>query len=240
MSILKVKNLTYQTNGKVILNNISLDIQKSGLYCIIGENGAGKSSLAYILMGTHGYSNYKGEIIFRNENIKKLNTYKRAKKGIALAWQEPARFEGITVQKYLEISCSDKNLASKSLLQVGLNPKLYMSRILDNSLSGGERKRIELASIIAAKPKLAILDEPDSGIDIESFDNIKNSISNLKKSNIAVIVITHSLELLKNSDYAFLICGGKIILKGNPKNIIEFYKNKCIVCKHKNIPYENK
>ena len=240
MSILKVRNLKYQKNGRIILNNISLDIQKSGSYCIIGENGAGKSTLAYILMGVKGYSNYKGNIIFKNENINKLNIYKRAKKGIALAWQEPARFEGITVQKYLEISCSDKNLVFKSLLQVGLNPNLYLSRVLDNTLSGGERKRIELASIITTKPKLAILDEPDSGIDIESFDNIKNVISDLKKSNIAVIVITHNFELLKNSDYAFLICGGKIILKGNPKNIIKFYKNKCIECKHKNIPYDNK
>jgi len=102
MSILKVRNLKYQKNGRIILNNISLDIQKSGSYCIIGENGAGKSTLAYILMGVKGYSNYKGNIIFKNENINKLNIYKRAKKGIALAWQEPARFEGITVQKYLD------------------------------------------------------------------------------------------------------------------------------------------
>ena len=217
--LLEIKNLYFNINGKDILKDINLTVKKGEILPIIGVNGTGKSTLASIIMGLNGYKPTRG-----------LSVTARAKLGITLAWQIPANFEGIAVREYLSIN--NKMSPEEALNFVGLNPKSYMDRILDDSLSGGERKRIELASVLSIKPSLVILDEPDSGIDIASMDIILNVIRELKKNGSSVILITHSKRMATIADKLVLMCNGKIVKKGDAKQIIKFFEHYCKSCEH--------
>jgi Fe-S cluster assembly ATP-binding protein len=160
MPLLEVDNIVYGTgpDGKTpILAGLSLNIEPSEVHALLGTNGTGKSTLAYLVMGCEGYHPSAGDIRFDGKVINSLAIHERARLGIAMAWQEPVRFEGITVRDYLCIRGNDVDPA-QSLDMVGLAPTLYLARMVDKSLSGGERKRIELASILTLKPRLAILD----------------------------------------------------------------------------------
>lgn len=233
---LEFRKLSLTKNKKRIIDNISLSVQSGCTCAIVGPNGAGKSTLAYILMGLEGYTDIEGEILFETESVNDLSIQERAEKGITLAWQEPVRFEGITVRQYLGVSSQSTNKIKEALTKVGLNPDEYLSRIVDKTLSGGERKRIELASIITMHPKLVLLDEPDSGIDLESLKYIFETILYLKKNKTTVILITHSLEVLLQADYAFLLCNGRLLDQGKSEDIYKYFKDRCITCKHKNKP----
>ena len=213
MNILEVKNLTLKKNGKNIIDNLSFTLQRGWVHAVVGPNGAGKSTLAYILMGLDGYRDFTGEIIFDGCPLKSLLVTERARRGITLAWQEPARFEGLGVDMYLEASSStngERVAFEEALARVGLCPREYLTRVVDDTLSGGERKRIELASIIAMQPQLVILDEPDSGIDIESLRYISETIEYLKNKGTTVILITHSPAILQQADNVLLLCDGKL------------------------------
>ncbi len=238
MGILQVKNLALTINGKKILNDLNIDFLKGHIHAIVGANGVGKSTLAFTIMGLSGYRNIVGDIIFENESIAHLNVDDRAKKGITLAWQEPARFEGLRLKDFIKVSCKDKNekIIKEVLYQVGLHPDEYMKRAVDKTLSGGERKKIELASILAMKPKVALLDEPDSGIDVESLEKIFNAVRMLKNGGTTVILITHSLAVLNQAEHAFLMCCGKLLDKGPVEKIRSYFEKKCIPCDHKNRP----
>jgi len=238
MSVLSLKNVTLVTDGKKLLYNINITFQDSQIHAIIGPNGAGKSTLAFTIMGLDDYRNINGNIILNDKDITKMKVDERARNGITLAWQEPARFEGLTVKEFLLASAKEKSLDSinEILIKVGLSPLSYLKRAVDKTLSGGERKKIEVASILAMDPEIVILDEPDSGIDIESLEKIFDIIKILKEQGKTVILITHSAEVLKHSDYAYLMCNGEIIDKGEMKKILPYFENNCIPCGHKNIP----
>ncbi len=186
MPLLEIKNLTYTAGDKKILDEFSLSIESSEVHALLGTNGTGKSTLAYVIMGCEGYRPASGEIIFNGRDIHDLKIHERAQLGITMAWQEPVRFEGINVRNYLTIKSKETN-PSLYLEMVGLHPELYLHRMVDKSLSGGERKRIELASILALHPKLALLDEPDSGIDMLSTQDIINVINVFKKNGSSVL-----------------------------------------------------
>ncbi len=237
-TMLEIKNLNLTLDNKKILKDINLEIPQSGIYSFVGPNGAGKSTLAYTIMGLTKYQKIEGDIIFNKESIKGTSISQRAKKGITLAWQEPARYEGLTVKKFISFSLKKKNekIIKESLLKVGLDPSHYLNRFLDRTLSGGERKRIEFASILAMNPKLVLLDEIDSGVDIASFGKIIEGINWLKKNGSTIILITHSPEIMEQSEKAFLICGGKLVLQGKSKEIYNYFKNECLNCRHKNNP----
>ncbi len=238
MGILELKNLRLILNGKKILNNINIDFKESHIYAIVGPNGAGKSTLAFTIMGLAGYRKIEGEIFFKGECINNLGIDERARKGITLGWQEPARYEGLTVYDFIVAAAKDKSTANvkEVLLKVGLNPNEYIKRAVDKTLSGGERKKIELASILAMAPDVVILDEPDSGIDVESLEKIFEIIRLLKSKGKTIILITHGLAVLKQAEYAYLMCHGEIIDKGPIKKISRYFGNKCIPCAHKNLP----
>ncbi len=229
--MLELKDIHYNAGEKEILRGINLVIGEGEIHSIIGVNGTGKTTLAAIIMGLNGYSPDKGRIIFNGKNIIDLSITERAKLGITLAWQIPANFEGITVREYLSIK---KNSADpkKALKLVGLNPDLYLDRVVDENLSGGERKRVELASVLSIKPKLVILDEPDSGIDMASIAAIKKMIRSFKKMGASVLLITHSEEMAKIGDSVALLCNGKIVKEGNVKEVTEFFKRYCKECDH--------
>lgn len=238
MSILQVKNLHLFLDGKKILDDLSLDIWEGHVHAVVGPNGAGKSTLAFTIMGLSGYRNIQGDIIYEGESITDMDLDERAREGITLAWQEPARFEGLKVGDYLRVSSRDKGKETMEqvLNQVGLDPENYLNRAVDKTLSGGERKKIELASILAMKPRIALLDEPDSGIDVESLEKIFEAVKILKKEGTTVILITHSLEVLKQAEHAFLICCGRLLKKGTVDKINRYFGEKCIPCDHKNRP----
>jgi Fe-S cluster assembly ATP-binding protein len=230
MPLLEIKDITYRVKEKEIFSGLSLAIESEEVHTILGKNGTGKSTLAYLIMGCESYIPTSGVILFEEKIINDLKIHERAKLGITLAWQEPVRLEGISVRDYLTLKKKEIN-PSLYLEMVGLSPELYLTRMIDKSLSGGERKRIELASIVAMEPKLAILDEPDSGIDMLSIQDIINVINLLKKNGAAVLLITHREEIGKIADRASQICNGKIICSGDPERVAEYYKSrKCEVC----------
>ena len=214
------------------------------MHAILGPNGAGKSTLAYLLMGISGYREFEGDILFQGKSIKNLSISQRAKLGITIAWQEPARFEGISVKTFLEQSAITRSLSKDELQHeiehamdlVGLNSEKYLSRYVDTTLSGGERKRIELASIVMMKPKLVVLDEPDSGIDMDALSKILETVTYLAKNGSTVLLITHSLKVLEKAEHGFLICDGKILHKGTIEEVVPVFRNKCMHCEHKNKP----
>jgi len=230
MPLLEIKDITYRVKEKEIFSGLSLSIDSKEVHAILGKNGTGKSTLAYLVMGCESYIPTSGVILFGGKIINDLKIHERAHLGITLAWQEPVRLEGISVRDYLTLKKKEID-PSLYLEMVGLSPELYLTRMMDKSLSGGERKRIELASIVALEPKLAILDEPDSGIDMLSIQDIINVINVLKKNGAAVLLITHREEIGKIADRASQICNGKIICSGDPEKVAQYYKSrKCEVC----------
>ncbi len=231
--MLKIQNLTLKKDDKIILRSIDFTVKAGEIYSILGPNGAGKSSLAYSIMGCNGYKPDEGGIIFKGQEIANLSIWQRAKLGITLAWQEPTRFEGITVADYLLLSRkrNDHPMAVEEALQkVLLDPKEYLKRKVDKALSGGERKRIELAAVFIMEPQLAILDEPDSGIDILTLDRIVGFIYDIRERGTTVILITHRVDVAKIAERAALIGEGYLIREGATQGIVEYFEDRCLKC----------
>lgn len=233
MSLLEVDNVVFAANGRIgspILDGLSLTVEAGEVHALLGTNGTGKSTLAYLIMGCEGYRPASGSIRFDGQEISSLRIHERARLGITMTWQEPVRFEGISVADYLTIRDREAD-AGKLLELVGLNPSLYLSRMVDRSLSGGERKRIELASIVSLRPKLAILDEPDSGIDMLSTNDIVNVMDACRRSGTAVLLITHREEIALIAGRSSQLCNGRIVCSGNPERVAEHYKSRhCLTC----------
>lgn len=229
--MLEVKCLKLTLNGKPIINGLNLEVKEAKIHGLLGMNGAGKTSLANLIMGI-SYPD-EGSIIFEERDVTRCTISERAKMGLTLAWQEPARFEGLSIREYLRLN---KNLSLSEvenyLWTVGLPPGEYLNRAVDANLSGGERKRVELASVLAMKPKVAILDEPDSGIDVVSLPHIMNGITEMSKQGSAVLLITHSEEAVGVAEEVSIICAGKIINSGPPKEMCRWFKNNCQTCNH--------
>ncbi|NOY76984.1 MAG: ABC transporter ATP-binding protein [Calditrichaeota bacterium] len=237
--MLSIENLVFTAGRRTILNQLNLQIFRGEIHSILGQNGTGKSTLAYVLMGLSGFRPAAGRIYFDGEDITLLPAFERAKRGMTLAWQEPARFEGLTVAEYLEIAKKNgRNHMSiqECLERVGLNPGKYLLRAVDETLSGGERKRIELASILAMQPRLAILDEPDSGIDAPSMDHIIHVIRKVAQMGGAVLLITHHEKVAEIADRSSFLCGGRILRTGDPIEIARFFRLHCEECPHINQP----
>lgn len=238
MALLDVRDLSLSIDGTRILDNLSFELWEGYVHAIVGPNGAGKSTLAYAIMGLEGYRDVEGEMLFDGEPLRDLAVDQRARKGITLGWQEPARFEGLPVSTFVRTAARDKTdqAVAETLQRVGLAPARYMGRAVDKTLSGGERKKVELASILAMRPRLVLLDEPDSGIDVESLRRIREAIVLLKQAGSTVLLITHSMEVLSWAEHAFLMCCGRILDKGAVEKISAYFANRCIPCDHKNRP----
>jgi Fe-S cluster assembly ATP-binding protein len=221
--LLELRDLSLRLGGEEILAGIDLEIAPGEFHALLGANGAGKSSLAYSIMGCNGYQPWRGQLLFEGRDIKHLPIHERARLGITLAWQEPARFEGISIRDYLCVSgCSD---AAVYLAQAGLDPARYLTRPLDRTLSGGERKRVELAAVAAMRPKLAILDEPAAGIDLLSLDDIVRVIEKMNRTGAAVLLITHQDSVAMHAQRGSQLQGGRIVRTGPAGAVIESYKS---------------
>lgn len=238
MALLSIRDLFLTKEGKTILHHVSLNIEAGYVYAVVGPNGAGKSSLAAVIMGLPGYREIEGEILFEGRPITSLSIDERARLGITLAWQEPARFDGLSVREYLTLSAKGHTVeeAAEALSLVGLDPARYLDRKVDQSLSGGERKRVELAAVVAMRPTLALLDEPDSGVDIDAVERIFELIQYLKTQGTTVVLVTHSAQVLRQADRGFLMCNGTVLREGSVEEILPYFSSRCYPCNHPNRP----
>lgn len=234
--VIELRGITLCLGGRKILHDLSAEFWEGHVHALIGPNGAGKSTTAAVIMGLSGYRNFTGDLFFEGQSIKELSINERAKRGITLAWQEPARFEGLKVRDFIRAAAHDKSdeRIHQVLEMTGLNSDTYIDRSVDKTLSGGERKRIEMASILAMEPRVVLMDEPDSGIDVEALDRIFENLKVLRSQGSTVILITHSLAVLRQAEHAFLMCCGRIVEKGSVSKIARYFESKCIPCDHQN------
>jgi Fe-S cluster assembly ATP-binding protein len=227
---LELRGIALRLGAKEVLRGLDLVAARGEMHVLLGANGSGKTSLAHLVMGCDGYAPSAGEILFESKCINALPIHERARMGITLAWQEPARFEGISVHAYLALGAGSGDPAHH-LEAVGLSPSEYLHRPVDKALSGGERKRIELAAVLAMRPRLAILDEPSAGIDLLSMDDIVRLIGAMRTAGMTVLLITHQEELALHADHASQLCGGRIVASGSPLEVTENYRaRRCRRC----------
>lgn len=221
--MLEIKNLSYviDENGKkkTILENINFSVNENQNLVITGHNGSGKSTLLKLIMGIDKPTT--GSIIFDGNDITNLDITQRAKLGIAFAFQTPVCFKGLTVKKLLQIASekSEKDIDSfcQILSKLGMCARDYIDREVSNKLSGGEQKRIEIASVLARNAKLNLFDEPEAGIDIWSFDNLINIFEHTNGINI---IVSHQKKLIEKASEIILLDSGKIVEFGSPDKMM--------------------
>lgn len=206
-----------------ILKDIDLKLLDKKLYSVTGPNGGGKSSLAKIIMGI--YKPTSGKILLDGQDITDLNITERARLGIGYAFQHPPRFKGIKVKELLNMAAlnnPEKVNLCDLLYDVGLCAQDYLNRDVDASLSGGEMKRIEIATVLARNLKLAVFDEPEAGIDLWSFQKLSETFSNIHmKYNTTIVIISHQERILELADEIILMANGKVQEKSKKDEILE-------------------
>ena len=210
--MLELQNINFEREGKKILNNINLKIDTNKFIAITGPNGSGKSTLAKIIMGIEKPDS--GKIIFQEKDITNMPIEERANLGMSFAFQQPVKFKGITVYDLLRIA-SKKQITKKEaceiLSQVGLCAKEYVDREVNGSLSGGELKRIEIATVAVRQTKLTLFDEPEAGIDLWSFNNLIEIFENMREIvKGTTLIISHQERILEIADEVILMKNGQI------------------------------
>lgn len=234
MSELVVKNLHVNIEDKEILKGVDLTVRQGEIHAIMGPNGTGKSTLAYTLMGHPGYEVTSGEVWFRGENVLELEPDERSRLGLFLAFQYPVAIPGVTVANFLRTALNARRKAENpedkgvpipefrkmlkeqmSLLKMDHN---VAGRYLNDGFSGGEKKRAEILQMAALRPEIAILDETDSGLDIDALRIVADGVNALMSSDMGVLVITHYQRLLNyiKPDYVHIMLDGKIVESGGP------------------------
>lgn len=230
MSMLKINNLHASVEDKAILRGINLQVNPGEVHAIMGPNGSGKSTLASVIAGKEDYEVEQGEIIFEGENIDELAPEERAHKGIFMSFQYPVEIPGVTVTNFMKTAINETRKA-KGLEDMPANEMLklirekselleidrkFLSRSLNEGFSGGEKKRNEIFQMAMLEPKLAILDETDSGLDIDALRIVANGVNKLKSKNNAVVVITHYQRLLDYivPDFVHVLYKGRIVKSG--------------------------
>jgi Fe-S cluster assembly ATP-binding protein len=236
MAVLEIKDLHVTRDGKEILKGVNLKTAPGEVHAIMGPNGSGKSTLAYTLLAHPKYVVTKGDILLDGESILELSADERAKKGLFLGFQYPTEVSGVGFSHFLRTSYNSLSKALQgedrevfitvrefqkylkdNLKQVGL-PDEFLSRYLNEGFSGGEKKRSEVLQMAVLKPKISILDEPDSGLDIDAVQAVAKAISEVSTKDATVIVITHYariLKFLKKLDFVHVFAQGKILKSGN-------------------------
>lgn len=234
--MLKLENVSFRVDvdgkGLGIIDNLSLEIPDGGFTVITGPNGGGKSTLARLIMGIEKPTS--GRIYYNDIDVTDLSVTERAKLGMGYAFQHPPRFKGLTVRRLLSLAAGyelPEDECCGYLTSVGLCSKDYLNREMDTSLSGGEAKRIEIATLMARKLDLAIFDEPEAGIDLWSFSMLVETFKAMSSSNHkSVIVISHQERIMQLADTMIVIADGKVRSMGSkeeifPKLMGEFSEN---------------
>lgn len=235
--MIKIKNLHATIGGKEILKGLDLEVKAGEIHAIMGPNGAGKSTLASVLAGREDYEVTQGSVVFDNKDLLEMETEERAREGLFLAFQYPVEIPGVSNINFLRTALNEKReyfgqelisakdfmamVREKSAL-VELDPKLA-SRSVNEGFSGGEKKRNEIFQMAMLEPKLAILDETDSGLDIDALRIVAHGVNTLKSDKNATIVITHYQRLLDYiiPDYVHVLYDGKIVKTGSKELALE-------------------
>ena len=230
--MLELQHICFERQNKKILDDINLKIATNKFIAITGPNGSGKSTLVKIIMGIEKPDS--GKVILDGKDITNLSINERAKLGVGFAFQQPVKFKGITVYDLLKIASNkdiDKKEACEILSQVGLCAKEYVDREVNGSLSGGELKRIEIATVFLRKSKLTIFDEPEAGIDLWSFQNLIEVFEKMRDLiKGTILIISHQERILKISDEVILMKNGKIKDIGTSKDILESEVQQNVSC----------
>ena len=235
--MLKIENLHVSIDGKEILKGLSLDVKPGEIHAIMGPNGSGKSTLSSVIAGNEDYEVVKGNIFFNGENIEDLSADERANRGIFMSFQYPVAIPGITVTNFIKTAINsnlkargEKEMpAGEMLKKIREKSKLleidskFLSRSLNEGFSGGEKKRNEIFQMAMLEPNLAILDETDSGLDIDALKVVANGVNKLKNDDNAIVIITHYQRLLDyiTPDFVHVLQEGKISKSGDKSLALE-------------------
>ncbi|KKQ54034.1 MAG: Fe-S cluster assembly ATP-binding protein SufC [Parcubacteria group bacterium GW2011_GWA2_38_13] len=241
-TLLSIKNLFAGIGAKEILKGVNMNIGSKEMHVIMGPNGSGKSTLANVLMGNPKFSHLSGEIIFRNKNIKSESPDKRAAMGLFLAFQYPREISGVALNRFLFLAYSklksgkDKKYKQISVFEfqeklqeemkkLKINSELT-SRGINEGFSGGEKKKAEMLQLGILDPEMAILDETDSGLDVDALKIVAEAINRFSKKNKAVLLVTHYQRLLKylNPNFIHVMIDGKIVQSGGPELVKKIEK----------------
>ena len=235
--MLKIKGIHAKIEDKSILNGINLEIKPGEVHAIMGPNGSGKSTLASVITGKEEYKITKGNILFENEDLDEVSPEERAHKGIFMSFQYPIEIPGVTITNFLKTAINEtkkargeKEMSAKDMLKM-LREKSnmleidgkFLSRSINDGFSGGEKKRNEIFQMAMLEPKLAILDETDSGLDIDALKIVANGVNKLRSKKNAIMVITHYQRLLDYivPDYVHVLFDGKIVKSGTKDLALE-------------------
>ena len=225
--MLQIKNLSFavsdEGSGKEIIKDISIEIPDGKLYVITGPNGGGKSTLAKLIAGIETPTS--GQIIFNGEDITGMNVTERANKGIGFAFQQPVKFKGIRVLDLIRLASGKKisvTEACRYLSMVGLCAREYINREVNSSLSGGELKRIEIATVIARNSLLTVFDEPEAGIDLWSFSNLIDVFRRQREeiADRSILIISHQERILNIADEIIVLDSGSIVDRGDKDEVL--------------------
>ncbi len=235
--MLEIRNLSFsvpeEEGEKEILHDLSMTVEDGKFVVITGPNGSGKSTLARLMMGIEKPTS--GSILFDGQEISELSITERARLGISFAFQQPIRFKGIRVKDLLRLAAG-KNLsvsaACEYLSEVGLCARDYIDREINASLSGGEIKRIEIATLLARHTRLSIFDEPEAGIDLWSFQNLIRIFEKMQREirNSSIVIISHQERILQIADEIIVLTGGIISKQGTPEEILPDLVHSSNVC----------
>jgi Fe-S cluster assembly ATP-binding protein len=235
--MLKIKDIHAKIEEKSILNGINLEIKPGEVHAIMGPNGSGKSTLASVITGKEEYEITKGKILFDKEDLEDVSPEERAHKGIFMSFQYPIEIPGVTITNFLKTAINEtkkareeKEMSAKDMLKM-LREKSnmleidgkFLSRSINDGFSGGEKKRNEIFQMAMLEPKLAILDETDSGLDIDALKIVANGVNKLRSKKNAIMVITHYQRLLEYivPDYVHVLFDGKIVKSGTKDLALE-------------------
>lgn len=232
MSFFEIRDLRAGIEGKEILKGINLKIEKGEVHAVMGPNGSGKSTLANVIMGNPSYEVYGGEILFQGQNILELSPDERSRLGLFLSFQHPVAIPGVTVSKFLKRAIEARMKESgeqfnasqfiKELKEkvkiMGIDPN-FVNRALNEGFSGGEKKRLEMLQMLMLKPSLAVLDEVDSGLDIDAIKVVSQAVEQLKSPEFSVFIITHYQRILNyiKPNFTHILMEGKIVMTGGPE-----------------------
>ena len=228
MNELQIKDLHVEVEGKEILKGVSLDVGKGEVVALMGPNGAGKSSLGYALLGHPNYKVTKGQIIFKGEDITRLPPNERARKGLFLSFQYPSEVPGVSMTNLLRTAVNSRRDKKnpipvaefiKQLREIMKMLKIdesFTHRYINEGFSGGEKKRAEILQMAMLKPEMAILDETDSGLDIDSLKTVAEGINKLMNPDVGILLITHYQRILNyiNSNRVYIMMDGRIVKSG--------------------------
>jgi Fe-S cluster assembly ATP-binding protein len=233
MSLLEIRNLHVRADDKEILNGVDLSVGKGEIHALMGPNGSGKSTLANAIMGHPSLEVTEGEIVFNGEDVTEADPDERSRMGLFMAFQYPVSVPGVTVTKYLRtvmnahrdaqgldpVSLKDFRKTVEAAMQLVEVPREFTTRYLNEGFSGGEKKRMEILQLALQQPQLAVLDETDSGLDIDALQTVAHGVNTLKGPDMGVLIITHYQRILHmvEPSHVHVLYQGRIVKEGGPE-----------------------